>query len=142
MRIESTQRVELKFDAALTLHALVVALILPATVLATSSGRRLWAWVYFGFSLGFYVQTTWRETDSQQSDIKELGLNAWILLPACHVLVVAWICGLLAGNQAHFTTALRHSNQIVRTTLDPSTDRRAWNAVAFVWHAQVKEQQR
>lgn len=103
-------------------YVLPIPLFVPAFVLRAASARDVWPWVLLGFSLGFYMHSTWVETHHRQPDLKEIGMvSSWILLPACHILVATWVCGLLLGNQGHLYAATRlTTQQIASVALHPS----------------------
>ncbi len=94
-------------------YVLPIPLFMPVTVLSTPAGQLAWPWIALGFALGFHVHSTWTETHAGQPDLEELGACAWILLPACHVIVAAWMCGVMAGNHAHFQRAMHKSQHVV-----------------------------
>lgn len=121
-------------------YVLPLPIIVASLVLRSAQASEVWPWLLLGFSLGFYIHSTWIETHHQQPDLKEIGwVSAWILLAACHILVVTWVCGLLLGNQRHLHAATRLTAQkIVGVALDPS--RSADKAIEALRKVQFRQQ--
>lgn len=100
-------------------YVLPVSIFTPALLIALSNGHVAAWWRLLGFSLGFHLHTTWVETHSEQTDLKKKGfVSAFFLLPACHIVVATWVCGLLLGNQSHLHEAARTTWRVTESALD------------------------
>lgn len=92
------------------------ALLVPGMLLLAMHPN----WVsygFFGFALGFHIQSTCAETHSAQTDLKKVGWPvAALLLPACHIVCALVTVGVLLGHQNGISQAWKHTKSSLTST--------------------------